>query len=110
MGAAGRHAFQWCHCPLAPRLAAARSLSQARTESIRHPSTPLPRRNLTQGVKQRAWEEVPQLDPPPVLAQVVLVLVGPKNPANVGTIARSCSAFELLQLRVVESRCEHTAR
>jgi tRNA G18 (ribose-2'-O)-methylase SpoU len=68
------------------------------------------RRRLSQGIKQRAWEQAPQLDPPAVLADVVLVLVGPKNPANVGTIARSCSAFECLQMRIVESRCEHTAR
>ncbi len=68
------------------------------------------RRRLSQGIKQRDWEEVPQLDPPAVLANVVLVLVGPKNPANVGTIARSCSAFECLQMRIVESRCIHTAR
>ena len=67
-------------------------------------------RSLTQGVKQRVWEEPPALDPPALLANVAVVLVGPKNPANVGSVARSLGAFECLDLRIVECRCEHTSR
>ena len=47
---------------------------------------------------QRLWR--PQLEPPPALAALSLVLVGPKKPPNVGSAARLCNCFECEDLRV----------
>ena len=54
------------------------------------------------------WE--PELDPPLLLANVTVVLVGPKKPISCGTIARSCSCFEVDDLRVVQPRCQPNTR
>jgi tRNA C32,U32 (ribose-2'-O)-methylase TrmJ len=38
------------------------------------------------------------------------VLVSPKRPISVGTVARSLACFECEDLRIVEPRCDHLAR
>ncbi len=63
------------------RRAAACAAAAAASPPTTHAQTPWrapPRRGLTQGVKQRAWEAPPALDPPALLANVAVVLVGPK--------------------------------
>ena len=71
--------------------------------------SPSPRpRSLTGRVAQRVW--APQLDPPPVLADVTVVLVSPKRPVSVGSVARAMSCFECVDLRVVQPRCDHLVR
>jgi tRNA G18 (ribose-2'-O)-methylase SpoU len=52
----------------------------------------------------------PELDPPLLLENVAVVLVGPKKPVSCGTIARSCSCFEVNDLRVVQPRCPPNTR
>lgn len=54
------------------------------------------------------WE--PRLDPPALLRDVCVVLVSPKRPVSVGTVARACSCFEVEDLRVVQPRCDHLTR
>jgi len=54
------------------------------------------------------WE--PNLDPPLLLGNVTVVLVGPKKPINCGTVARSCSCFEIDDLRIVQPRCQPNTR
>lgn len=48
--------------------------------------------------------------PPPLLDDVCVVLVSPKRPISVGTVARSLACFECEDLRIVEPRCDHLAR
>jgi hypothetical protein len=52
-------------------------------------------RGLTGGAHPSQWMAPDRLDPPAVLGRVVVVLVGPKKPATVGSVARSCSCFEV---------------
>lgn len=33
-----------------------------------------------------------------------------QKPISIGTVARSCSGFECLDLRIVQPRCDHLAR
>ncbi|KAF8073105.1 hypothetical protein HT031_000766 [Scenedesmus sp. PABB004] len=65
-------------------------------------------RSATGRRNQAVWS--PQLDPPPLLGCVTVVLVGPKKPVSCGTAARACSCFEVADLRVVAPRCDHTNR
>ena len=55
-------------------------------------------------VKQRFWQ--PKLEPPPLLDNVVVVLVSPRRPISVGTVARALSCFECSSLRIVSPRCD----
>lgn len=55
------------------------------------------------------WQPVLS-DPPPLLADVAVVLVSPKRPISVGTVARSLGSFECMDLRIVQPRCDHLAR
>ncbi|EFN54791.1 hypothetical protein CHLNCDRAFT_52745 [Chlorella variabilis] len=66
-------------------------------------------RSLQGRRKHQFWEPV-QLDPPPLLHDVCVVLVSPKRPISVGTVARSLSCFECLDLRIVEPCCDQLAR
>ncbi|GBF88323.1 hypothetical protein Rsub_01035 [Raphidocelis subcapitata] len=50
------------------------------------------------------------LDPPPRLGGVSVVLCSPLRPRTVGTVARLCSCFEAVDLRLVEPRCNHVSR
>ena len=68
-----------------------------------------PLRSLTGRRKHRLWEPVLS-DPPPLLEGVSIVLVSPKRPISVGTVARSLAAFECEDLRIVAPRCDHLAR
>ena len=72
------------------------------------PSAP-PCRNLQGRRKHRLWEPVLQ-DPPPLLDNVCVVLVSPKRPISVGTVARSLSCFECEDLRIVDPQCDHLTR
>lgn len=77
-----------------------------------------------QGQRRKAWQEAvrsatgrkhhlvwePDLDPPLLLSTVTVVLVGPKKPISCGTIARSCSCFEIEDLRIVQPRCQPNTR
>lgn len=65
-------------------------------------------RQLTSGRDHRVWE--PSLDPPALLSNVCCVLVAPRRPLTVGTVARSCSAFECQDLRIVQPRQEYLTR
>lgn len=65
-------------------------------------------RDATGRVKQKVWS--PVLDPPPLLAQVSIILVSPKRPATLGTVARSCSCFEAEDIRIVEPRTDYLTR
>lgn len=58
--------------------------------------------------KQRVWK--PQLDPPPLLSDVTVVIVSPRKPNTPGAVARSLSSFECTDLRLVAPRCNHVAR
>jgi tRNA C32,U32 (ribose-2'-O)-methylase TrmJ len=55
-------------------------------------------------VKQVMWQ--PSLSPPALLEHVTLVLVSPKRPITLGTVARAASAFEAESITIVEPRCE----
>ncbi len=46
-------------------------------------------------------------DQPPSQAPLVLVLVEPAGPLNVGSIARLCANFGVHELRLVAPRCDH---
>ena len=59
-------------------------------------------RRLTGKRKPKLWE--PLLDPPPVLEHVSVILVSPRHPVSVGTVARACSSFECENLRIVDPR------
>lgn len=59
-------------------------------------------------LKQQFW--TPVLDPPPLLANVTVVLVSPRRPVSVGTVARALSCFEGQALRIVAPRCDHLQR
>lgn len=77
-----------------------------------------------QGQRRKAWQAAvqkatgrkhhlvwqPELDSPLLLADVTVVLVGPKKPISCGTIARSLSSFECDDLRVVQPRCQPNTR
>lgn len=65
-------------------------------------------RSATSRRKHQFWE--PQLDPPPLLANVVVVLVSPKNPVTVGHVARAMSCFECDTIRIVQPRCGYITR
>lgn len=70
--------------------------------------TPNPARSATGRKHHIIWQ--PELDPPPLLADVCVVLVGPKKPISCGTVARACSCFECEDVRVVTPRCDHNTR
>ncbi|MEW5315543.1 MAG: hypothetical protein WDW38_006964 [Sanguina aurantia] len=59
-------------------------------------------RIATGGKDHMMWE--PQLDPPALLAQVTVVLVSPRRPVSVGTVARALSSFEVEDMRIVAPR------
>lgn len=65
-------------------------------------------RSATGRRHQMIWE--PDLDYPLLLADVAVVLVGPKKPISCGTISRSCSCFEVDDLRLVQPRCTFNTR
>lgn len=67
-------------------------------------------RNTTGRVKHRLWAPHLSLDPPPLLVDVAVVLVSPKRPSSVGSVARALSCFECIDLRLVNPRCDHLAR
>ena len=67
-------------------------------------------RNTTGRVKHRLWAPHVSLDPPPLLADVAVVLVSPKRPTSVGSVARALSCFECVDLRIVNPRCDPLAR
>lgn len=55
----------------------------------------------------------PVLSPPPLLNDVAVVLVAPKRPVSIGTVARALSCFEVFgtdALRIVQPRCEILTR
>jgi hypothetical protein len=60
-------------------------------------------RSATGRRHQMVWE--PELEYPLLLADVAVVLVGPKQPISCGTVSRSCSCFEVDDLRLVQPRC-----
>jgi tRNA G18 (ribose-2'-O)-methylase SpoU len=66
------------------------------------------RRQSTGRVDQKVWQ--PQLVPPPLLQHVAVVLVGTKRPSSVGAVARACSCFEALDMRLVAPRCDPLSR
>jgi hypothetical protein len=66
-------------------------------------------RSLQGRRKHRFWEPVLE-DPRPLLEDVTVVLVSPKRPISVGTVARSLSCFECCDLRLVDVHCDHLAR
>eukprot|EP00873_Tetraselmis_striata_P019977 jgi/Tetstr1/440241/TSEL_028592.t1 len=55
--------------------------------------------------KQRVWDPN-VLDPPALLADIVIVLVRTKRPVTVGTVARACSSFECEDIRMVAPDCD----
>lgn len=65
-------------------------------------------RQLTSGRDHRTWE--PSLLPPALLSNVCCVLVAPRRPLTLGAVARSCSAFECQDLRIVQPRQEYLTR
>jgi len=67
-------------------------------------------RNTTGRVNQRLWAPYISLEPPPLLADIAVVLVSPKRPTSVGSVARALSCFECMDLRLVNPRCDHLAR
>ncbi len=58
----------------------------------------------------RPLNRQPVLSPPPLLHDVAVVLVAPKRPVSIGTVARSLSCFECPDLRIVQPRCELLTR
>lgn len=67
-------------------------------------------RALTQRRKgRRVWQPV-LTDPPPLLQDVTIILVSPKRPVSVGTVARACACFECEDLRIVQPCCDRLAR
>jgi tRNA C32,U32 (ribose-2'-O)-methylase TrmJ len=67
-------------------------------------------RNTTGRLKHRLWAPHLSLDPPPVLYDIAVVLVSPKRPTSVGSVARALSCFECVDLRLVNPRCDHLSR
>lgn len=67
-------------------------------------------RETTGRHKHRIWGPHLSLDPPPLLSDIVVVLVSPKRPSSVGAVARALSCFECVDLRLVSPRCDHLAR
>jgi hypothetical protein len=65
-------------------------------------------RSATGRRHQMIWE--PELDYPLLLADVAVVLVGPKQPISCGTVSRSCSCFEVDDLRLVQPRCTYNTK
>lgn len=65
-------------------------------------------REATGREKHHLWQ--PTLDPPLVLSNVAVVLVSPKRPTSVGSVARAMSCFECDDLRIVAPRCDPLAR
>lgn len=47
-----------------------------------------------------------QLNPPPALEHVKVVLTSPKHPSNIGAVARVCENFECFRLAIVDPRCD----
>ncbi|GLC33727.1 hypothetical protein PLESTM_000104700 [Pleodorina starrii] len=62
-------------------------------------------RTLTGNQSQVAWEGS-QLDPPALLSGVTVVIISPRKPVSVGTVARACGSFECEDLRIVMPRQE----
>lgn len=65
-------------------------------------------RSVTGRNKHRIWE--PKLTPPPLLSDVSVVFVNPKKPVNIGAVARACSCFECVDLRIVNPTCDPLQR
>jgi len=65
-------------------------------------------RSATGNREHQFWE--PSLDPPALLDGVVVVLVSPRRPISVGTVARAASCFEVGSLRIVQPRGEYVTR
>ena len=66
-------------------------------------------RSTTGRKKHRLWSAIP-LHPPPLLADIAVVLVSPKRPSTIGAVARALNCFECVDLRVVCPRCDPLAR
>ena len=69
-------------------------------------------RNSGGRITKRAWtEHVNRLsDPPALLSDVTVILVGTKKAGNIGAIARACGSFECEDLRVVAPRADPYTR
>ena len=92
-----------CRLPPAASATAATAAFSATTHPRPHAHAP-PKCRTLQGRRQhRLWEPC-LADPPPLLDNVAVVLVSPKRPISVGTVARSCAAFECEDLRIVAPR------
>ncbi|GLI59771.1 hypothetical protein VaNZ11_001734 [Volvox africanus] len=62
-------------------------------------------RTLTNHQSQISWSDSP-LDPPALLGGVTVVIISPRKPVSVGTVARACGSFECEDLRIVMPRQE----
>jgi len=67
-------------------------------------------RTLTGRKKHRVWSPHLSLDPPPLLGDVVVIMISPKKPSSVGSVARALSCFECPNLLLVAPRCDHLSR
>ncbi|EFJ45312.1 hypothetical protein VOLCADRAFT_106038 [Volvox carteri f. nagariensis] len=88
--------------------ARARSARGGLPESGRHfllTPVPLPPRTLTGNQSQLSWEGS-LLEPPALLDGVTVVIISPRKPVTVGTVARACGSFECEDLRIVMPRQE----
>ncbi|GFR49480.1 hypothetical protein Agub_g11419 [Astrephomene gubernaculifera] len=61
-------------------------------------------RSLTGNLSQTSWDASPLADPPALLAGVTVVLMSPRKPVSVGTVARACGSFECEDMRIVMPR------
>ncbi|GIL83485.1 hypothetical protein Vretimale_11166 [Volvox reticuliferus] len=62
-------------------------------------------RTLTNNQAQISWDDS-LLDPPALLGGVTVVIISPRKPVSVGTVARACGSFECEDLRIVMPRQE----
>ncbi|KAG2500207.1 hypothetical protein HYH03_001785 [Edaphochlamys debaryana] len=60
-------------------------------------------RQVTGNRSQTQWDGS-QLDPPALLSGVCVVIISPRKPVTVGTVARACGSFECEDLRIVMPR------
>ena len=65
-------------------------------------------RAVTGSRKHQFWE--PKLSPPPLLQDIVLVIVSPRRPVSLGTVSRAASCFEVSTVRVAQPRCNYVTR
>ncbi|KAG2446788.1 hypothetical protein HYH02_008348 [Chlamydomonas schloesseri] len=62
-------------------------------------------RSITGNRDHTAWDGS-QLDPPALLSGVTVVIISPRKPVTVGTVARALGSFECEDLRIVMPRQE----